>query len=68
MQPVTLVPITAANFRECIRLKTQPEHESFVATNLFSIAEASVHPTWTPCAIAAGEILVGFVLIPFSLA
>ena len=51
MEPITLAPITAENFRECIRLKTQPEQESFVATNVFSIAEA------------AGEILVGFVLL-----
>lgn len=62
MTQITIRPIDQENFRPVARLKLLPEQASFVAENLFSIAEASVHPNWLPQAIYAGDELVGFVL------
>jgi diamine N-acetyltransferase len=62
MEPISLVPITEENFRAYTRLKTQPEQAEFVATNIHSIAQVYVNPTWQPLGIAAGKTAVGFVL------
>jgi len=63
MEPITLVAITEANFREYTRLQTQPEQENFVAPNVYSIAQVYVNPTWVPLGIAAGSVGVGFALL-----
>ena len=59
---VTLRPITKDNWFACIKLKVRPDQESFVASNVFSIAEAQFFPEVTPEAIYAGEDMVGFVM------
>ncbi|HEU0116056.1 MAG TPA: GNAT family N-acetyltransferase [Thermomicrobiales bacterium] len=40
-----------------------PEQEAFVASNLYSLAECYVEPTFTPLAIYAGDEIVGFATI-----
>lgn len=60
--PVKLVPVTAANFRAVIKLELEPDQRSFVATNVYSIAQSKVEPWWETFAVEAGGELVGFVM------
>jgi diamine N-acetyltransferase len=62
MTSISLRPITAENWRECIRLTVAPEQQRFVATNVHSLAEARFHPELRPCAIYADETMVGFLM------
>src|SRR5215218_8637326 len=59
---ITLQPVTWANFSAVVALTVMPEQEDFVSSNLYSIAEAYLEPTWTPLAIYAGDDLVGFAM------
>ncbi|MBN2306241.1 MAG: GNAT family N-acetyltransferase [Anaerolineae bacterium] len=54
--------ITPENFIECIKLKVHEDQISFVASNVFSIAQAYVHPQCHVRAIYAGDTMVGFVM------
>jgi diamine N-acetyltransferase len=54
--------ITRDNLFECIGLSTSDDQKNFVATNVVSIAQAYVEPTWVPLAIYADDTLVGFVM------
>ena len=59
---VTLEPVNRANFKACIDLMVASDQEGFVATNLYSIAQAKVEPTFVPLAIVDGEAVVGFAM------
>lgn len=59
---VRLEPVTAANWREVIKLTPDPADQGFVAPNLFSIAQARVEPWWEIVCIRAGDELVGFAM------
>src|SRR5215207_2297179 len=59
---ITFRAVTRDNFSRVIDMKVAPGQENFVASNLYSIAEASLEPSWTPLAIQAGEELVGFAM------
>ena len=59
---VALVPVTSANFRAVIALDLEPDQRSFVATNVYSIAQSKVEPWWETFAVEAGGELVGFVM------
>ena len=59
---ITLRPVTRANFSAVVGLTVAPEQADFVASNLYSLAEAAVEPTWRPLAIYAGDDLVGFAM------
>ena len=59
---ITFRPVTHDNFSHVIGMRVMPGQEDFVAANLYSIAEASLEPTWTPLAIYADGALVGFAL------
>ena len=59
---ITFRPVTRANFSAVVELTVMPEQEDFVSSNLYSIAEAYLEPTWTPLAIYAGDDLVGFAM------
>jgi diamine N-acetyltransferase len=59
---ITLRPVTRQAFDRVIDLKTTPEQEAFVASNLYSLAESAIEPDWTPLAICAGEKVVGFAM------
>jgi len=65
MASVTLQPITSANWRECIRLTVRDDQKNFVATNLYSLAEAAYESTpdrLTPLAVYDGATMIGFVM------
>jgi diamine N-acetyltransferase len=63
---VELRPITSENFEQCVRLRTSPEQEAFVASNEYSLAQAFVNKTYVPLAIYDGETMVGFVMYGFE--
>jgi diamine N-acetyltransferase len=59
---VTLQPLTAENWHECIRLQVSDEQTKYVASNLYSIAETRFEPTCIPLTIYADDLMVGFIL------
>jgi diamine N-acetyltransferase len=46
--PVTLRDIDRNNFKRCIKLEVREDQRNFVASNIYSIAESKVEPTFTP--------------------
>jgi diamine N-acetyltransferase len=63
---VTLRNITMANFRECLKLEVAEHQKGFVASNMFSLAEAKADSVSHPCAIYSGEAMVGFIMYDFE--
>jgi diamine N-acetyltransferase len=59
---ITLRPITPDNWRACLQLTTTEGQRRFVASVVHSLAQAYAEPWWTPLAIYADEIPVGFVM------
>jgi len=59
---VTLVPITAQNWRAYVQLTIAPKQERFVAPNVRSIARAKVEPWWEIYGICSDETPVGFAM------
>jgi diamine N-acetyltransferase len=62
MMTITLRPITQDNWRACLQLSTTEAQRRFVASVVHSLAQAYAEPWWTPLAIYADEIPVGFVM------
>ena len=69
---VTLQPVTAANWRALIKLKVREDQNHFVASNLYSIAEAQFgfedegHWDFYPFGAYVGDEPVGFVMHCFN--
>jgi len=63
---IILREITPENFKECIELKVSDNQKTFVATNLYSIAQSKIYPTHLPFAVYDGDEMVGFVLYGFD--
>ena len=63
---VTLREITNDNFIECIRLNVAEDQKDFVATNVFSLAEAKADGVSDPFAIYADDEMVGFIMYDFE--
>ena len=60
---VELREITRNNFDDCIKLKVSEAQKEFVATNIYSLAQAWVYyKTAFPFAIYAENNLVGFIM------
>lgn len=62
---VQLKDIDAGNWHEALSLGLNPGQEHFVATNVYSLAEAYVKPEWPvyrPLAVYDGGQMVGFVM------
>lgn len=63
---VELREINKDNYNECLNLKVAEEQKNFVASNVYSLAQAWVyHKTAYPFAIYADDIMVGFVMMGF---
>ena len=63
---VELRRINADNFDECIRLQISDAQKGYVASNLYSLAQAyAYHDTAYPFAIYAGEEMVGFIMLGY---
>ena len=59
---VRLEEITPRNFKECLDLKVARAQENFVASNLMSIAQSKIYPTYNVCAVYAADEMVGFTM------
>lgn len=60
---VTLRPVTDENFRDVINLSVSDLQKQFVASNVYSLAQAYVNPEAWVRAIYAGEAPVGFLML-----
>ena len=63
---VTLKDVDRENFRQCIKLEVQEAQQGFVASNVFSIAQSKVEPTFTTQAVYDGDEMVGFVMYGYD--
>jgi diamine N-acetyltransferase len=63
---VTLRKVTNDTFRECIGLQVAESQKGFVASNMYSLAEAQADGVSNPRAIYAGERMVGFIMYDFE--
>ena len=63
---VTLREITMENFRECIRTDVAEHQRGFVASNMYSLAEAKADGVSIPLAIYAKGVMVGFTMYNFN--
>ena len=59
---LSLVPVDRDNWQECIHLPTSEEHARFVASNVYSIAEAQFYPKAMACCIYEDVQMVGFAM------
>jgi len=61
---IRLQEITEANFSECINLKVSEEQQTFVASNVKSLAQAWLYPNNArPFSIYDDETMVGFLMV-----
>src|SRR6056297_506853 len=63
---ISLREITMKNFHECITLSLTEEQTHFVASNMYSLAEAKADNVSCPFAIYADEQMVGFIMYWFD--
>ncbi len=59
---ITLKPITVDNWKDACKLEVREDQKTFVAHNMYSIAESKFYPSSEPMGIYAGEEMVGFVM------
>ncbi len=59
---ILLKSVDENNFEEVIKLKVSEDQQTFVATNVFSIAQSKVLPECIPLAVYDDEELVGFAM------
>ncbi len=62
MLHVSLRPVTRQNFDEVIELKLHDFQKDYLASNCYSIAEASLDPALRMHAVYADEQVIGFVM------
>jgi len=69
MTPIELIElreITMENFRDCIRLSVAEDQKGFVASNMYSLAEAKADGVSNPRAVYAEGKMVGFTMYWFD--
>lgn len=59
---VTIRPLTLDTWDDCIELKVRDDQTEFIASNLYSVAEAQFYPGTVCRAIYADETMVGFLM------
>lgn len=62
MGAVTLRAIDRDNWETCIQLSVAKDQQSFVASNLYSLAQAFVWPECVPLGIFEEDTMVGFLM------
>ncbi|RSK28916.1 GNAT family N-acetyltransferase [Bacillus sp. HMF5848] len=60
---LSLKEVTKENWEQCIALKVAPEQESFVASNLYSLAEAHYETSFIPKAVYSYDEMIGFLML-----
>jgi diamine N-acetyltransferase len=63
---LSLREITTDNFRECIGLEVAENQHGFVASNMYSLAEAKADGVSIPLGIYANDKMVGFTMYCFD--
>ena len=63
---IELREITMEDFRECIDLSVAEHQRGFVASNMYSLAEAKADGVSNPLAIYAGGRMIGFTMYCFD--
>lgn len=63
---ITLRDITADNWHACIDLEVMPGQEHFVASNVYSLAQAGVQPECVPRAVYCDDTMIGFLMYEFD--
>ena len=63
---IELREITMANFRECIGLSVEDDQRDYVASNMYSLAEAKADGVSIPLAIYAHGEMVGFTMYNYD--
>jgi diamine N-acetyltransferase len=63
---VELKEITMENFHDCLELRLNESQKDFVASNMYSLAEAKADGVSVPLAIYDGDTMVGFVMYDFD--
>ena len=63
---ITLKEIDRENFRRCLGLELHEAQRSYVASNVFSIAQSKVEPTFETRAVYDGDEMVGFVMYGYD--
>jgi diamine N-acetyltransferase len=63
---IELRQITMENFDTCIDLSVAEHQKGFVASNMYSLAEAKADGVSNPLAIYAGNEMVGFIMYCFD--
>lgn len=59
---IELREITRDNWQRCIALNPGTPGDTYVSSNLYSLAEAKVKPSLVPLAIYDGDAMVGFIM------
>jgi diamine N-acetyltransferase len=59
---LSLQRVTKENFEEITDLQLLEHQRDYLASNSYSIAQASFHPHYHPRAVYAGDVLVGFLM------
>jgi diamine N-acetyltransferase len=65
MKTVSLREITPDNWEAILKLAVRDDQKNFVASNVYSLAEARVFPEHVPLAIFADEEPVGFLMYTY---
>lgn len=59
---LTLGEIDRTNFRDVIKLSVNETQKTYVADNVYSLAQAKAQPECVPLAVYDGDTLVGFTM------
>ncbi|MGC8488415.1 MAG: GNAT family N-acetyltransferase [Clostridia bacterium] len=62
MSSIRLRPVDRENWEECILLSVREDQKAFVASNVYSLAQARVQDECVPMAVYRDEHMVGFLM------
>lgn len=62
MSSIRLRPVDRDNWEECIFLSVRDDQKTFVASNVYSLAQARVQEECVPMAVYRDERMVGFLM------
>ncbi len=62
VKAIHFVDVDKDNYRMIFNLKVSPSQKDFIATNIFSLAQASFEPEFVPKAIYSDDNPVGFIM------
>ncbi|QCJ42661.1 GNAT family N-acetyltransferase [Bacillus sp. S3] len=59
---MSLKSITQENWHDCIQLQVSDDQKSYVASNVYSLAESRFEPSFTPMGIYLDARMIGFLM------